>query len=201
MRTVMTANFKTVIQLLSWWWQSPCRLHRVKSYTDISIRAKAQRTNSISCSKLCFSLNHLRFFILLFWSDESETMGLGLELGTEMRTHSAFFLACSILYPDFAGSNSSHAIEVLLAFFCTLLFCLDKCLALRRRKWSCPNLEFSLPRTSNFTFQIQVCSFNNRIWIKLMDCWWYYVKLSCVTCGITNYLSLLITPILKEKIK
>jgi hypothetical protein len=170
--------------------------------------------------------------MILVWSNESETMGLGLELGTEMRTHIAFSLACSILYPGFAGSNSSHGIEVLLAFFCGVLSCLDKCLALRRRKWSCPNLEFSIPRTSNFTLQIQVCSFKNRKWIKLtlillmwriwwapnnastwqtgfnsafkglMDCWWYYVKLSCVTCGITYSLSLLITPILeKNKIK
>jgi len=46
MRKVMTANFKFAVQLLSWWWWwwwwGPCHLHRVKSYTDISMHEKAQ---------------------------------------------------------------------------------------------------------------------------------------------------------------
>jgi hypothetical protein len=135
---------------------------------------------------VCFA-GTFAFFLLLFSNDESKTIGFGSELGTEMRTHSALSLSCSILYP--------------VAFFCAVLSCLDKCLALRRRKWSCPNLEFSLPRTNHFTLQIQGYNYNNRIWKKWMDCWWYYVKLNCVTCGIVYSLSLLITPILKVKIK
>lgn len=103
--------------------------------------------------------------------------------------------------PGFCWFEFLSGYGSLLAFFCAVLSCLDECLALRRRKWPCPNLEFFVPRTSHFTLQIQVYSFDNRIWIKLMDCWWYYVKLSCVTCGIMYSLSLLITPILKVKIK
>jgi hypothetical protein len=55
-----------------------------------------------------------RSFVLLVSNDESETMDFGLELGTEKRTQSAFFLARSFLYPVFAGSNSSRDKEVYL---------------------------------------------------------------------------------------
>jgi len=75
------------------------------------MHAKAQGQIS-SHAQNCVSPSHSRLFVLLVSNDESEKMGFGLELGTEMITHSAFPLACSILYPTFSGSNSSQGMEV-----------------------------------------------------------------------------------------
>ena len=73
---------------------------------------ESARTNNLACSKLCVSPNHSCLFVLLISNDESEKMGFGLELDTETRNHGAFSLACSVLNPVFAGSNSSQGMEV-----------------------------------------------------------------------------------------